>query len=206
MPNNRPYVLLIIHRPRALFLYLSLKKKKTQANALLGPSPVCKAVGECQAPLDVKLSLALSLAVELSTTLSVNNGNMQNSTLAGEIAGANNVTQNPTNPSYGSNTVAFDAAECAGFAVTDFKTGHVGTSTSDTCGFFFFHFLFSHPFLSGVFRSHNLKKTKTGKKRIDTPSGSRPTWIAARASPRSSLARRAARSARAVYRNATPAR
>lgn len=78
------------------------------------------------------MSLALSLSVELSTTQSINNGNMENSTLAGEIAGSNNVTQNPTNPSYGSNTVPFNAADCSNLLVTDFKTGHEGTVTSDT--------------------------------------------------------------------------
>ena len=49
---------------------------------------------------------------------------MENNTLAGEIAGANNVTQNPINPSYASNTVSYTPSDCSNLLITDFKTGH----------------------------------------------------------------------------------
>lgn len=56
---------------------------------------------------------------------------MANNTLAGEIAGANNVTQNPINPSYNSNTVLYGPSDCSTRLITDFKTGHEDLGGSD---------------------------------------------------------------------------
>lgn len=56
---------------------------------------------------------------------------MANNTLAGEIASANNVPQNPINPSYSSNTVMYGPSDCSTRLVTDFKTGHEDLGGSD---------------------------------------------------------------------------